>query len=263
MGGFWYRLPWLQATIVAQSGFLAQDDDVLLASPTKVGSTWLKALIPCILANNNDDPLLENHPNDLMPCLEFEVFNTNSNYNASNMTSSTRLFRTHIPYLVLSESIKKSGCKIVYITRDPKDVFVSLWGVNNFGPFHDHVLGYWKESLERPEKILFLRYEEMKRDPRKEVTKLASFLGRPFTNVDEVDKVLGRCSFERLKSLEVNKNGTESWSGIPKSAYFRRGVVGDWENHFTQEMKERLDEITRNKFGGSGLETLQKYLVIN
>ncbi|KAL3534109.1 hypothetical protein ACH5RR_002570 [Cinchona calisaya] len=204
--GFWYTLPWLQAAIAAQSDFIAQDDDVILASPTKAGSTWLKALIPCIMMsnnyNNNDDPLIENHPNDLMPSLEFQIFKTNnSNYynylSNSSTTSSPRLFRTHVPYSMLSESIKKSGCKIVYITRDPKDVFVSLWyfmnsatrrpdgesetepypvekgfdsfcrGVHIFGPFHDHVLEYWKESLARPEKILFLRYEEMKKDPRK------------------------------------------------------------------------------------------------
>ncbi|KAL3526630.1 hypothetical protein ACH5RR_011286 [Cinchona calisaya] len=239
--GFWCRFYWHQAIIAAKSCFLAQDDDVILASPSKAGSTWLKALIPSIMMSNNntDDPLLENHPNDLMPSLEFEVFNINSNYNASNMASSPRLFRTHIPYFALSDSIKKSGCKIVYITRDPKDVFVSLWyfmntkrkpdtdpypseeafdsfcrGVHAYGPFHDHVLGYWNESLERPEKILFLRYEEMKKDPRKEVTKLASFLGRPFANVDEVDEVLGRCSLERLKSLEMNKDGIDPWSEL-------------------------------------------------
>ena len=71
----------------------------------------------------------------------------------------------------------------MYITRDPKDTFVSLWhfinshittmgkgpwpmnedfesfyrGVHAFGSFHDHVLSYWKESLKSPEKILFLR----------------------------------------------------------------------------------------------------------
>lgn len=52
-------------------------------------------------------------------------------------------------------------------------------GVQTFGPFHDHVLVYWEQSLERPEKILFLKYEEMKKYPKKEVRKLASFLGRP------------------------------------------------------------------------------------
>jgi len=30
------------------------------------------------------------------------------------------------------------------------------------GPFWEHVLGYWKESLEKSKKVVILRYEEMK-----------------------------------------------------------------------------------------------------
>lgn len=193
---------------------------------------------------------------------------------------SPRLFRTHLPYTKLPESIKSPGnSKIVYITRNPKDTFVSIWhffnsirtveqgplpliqmfdkfcnGVHAFGPFHDHVLEYWKESVKRPEKILFLKYEELKRDPRGEVKKLALFLGRPFGKEEEVDKALWRCSFERLKSLEVNRNGVDPWCGFPKTAYFRLGVVGDWKNSLTEEMKERLDQITGKKVEGSGLD---------
>ena len=33
-------------------------------------------------------------------------------------------------------------------------------GVIEFGPFWDHMLGYWKESIERPHKVLFLNYVE-------------------------------------------------------------------------------------------------------
>ncbi|KAG5527747.1 hypothetical protein RHGRI_028627 [Rhododendron griersonianum] len=255
--GFWYGLPYLVAAMEAQSSFKDRDDDVLLASSTKTGTTWLKALIPCIM-----DPYarLVNDDDDGMP--------------------SPRLFRTHLPYTKLPESIKSPGnSKIVYITRNPKDTFVSLWhflnsirtveqgplpliqmfdkfcnGVHAFGPFHDHVLEYWKESVKRPEKILFLKYEELKRDPRGEVKKLALFLGRPFGKEEEVDKVLWRCSFERLKSLEVNRNGVDPWAGFPKTAYFRLGVVGDWKNSLTEEMKERLDQITSKKMEGSGLD---------
>lgn len=135
-----------------------------------------------------------------------------------------------------------------------EDVFDSFCkGVQPFGPFHHHALGYWKESLARPDTILFLRYEDMKLYTRGEVTKLASFLGRPFINTDEADRIISRCSLERLKSMQVNKEGCTG-GGLPKSSFFRRGVVGDWKNHLTPEMKERLDEITHKKFQGSGLD---------
>ncbi|XP_059670488.1 cytosolic sulfotransferase 3-like isoform X2 [Cornus florida] len=259
--GFWYRRPHLEAVMEARSSFKARDEDVILASSMKTGTTWLKALIPSIMDPNAR--IVEN-----------------STYNILDMPSP-RLFRTHMPYAMLPDSIKTSGCKIVYITRDPKDTVLSLWhfmnsirkpeerpfplneffesfckGLHPFGPFHDHVLGYWKESMMRPEKILFLRYEDMKRDTSGQVKKLASFLGRPFAKEEEVAKVVWMCSFERLKNLEVNKNGVEPDAGFPKSAYFRLGVVGDWKNSLSMEMKKQLDEITCNKLEGSGLDLL-------
>lgn len=288
--GYWYPIDFLKAAIAAQPGFLARDDDVFLTSSAKTGTTWLKALIPCIMALNRDnidqeedDPLLTNHPNQLMPSIEISIFNPkNLDSDVLNIDEmpSPRLFRTHLPYSKLPESIKNdnSSCKLVYITREPKDVFVSLWhfmnsisnaeprptmdeefdnfckGIHPFGPFHDHVLEYWNESLKKPEKILFLRYEEMKKDPKGQVKKLAEFLDRPFANEEELDNVLWRCSLERLKNLQVNKNGLEPSLGIPKIAYFRNGLVGDGKNSLTKEMQERLDKITREKFEGTGLD---------
>ena len=61
---------------------------------------------------------------------------------------------------------------------------------------------------------------------------------------------------ERLKNLDVNKGtGRSSLTriGIPKASFFRLGVVGDWKNHFTEEMPERLNQLTRMKLQGSGL----------
>ncbi|KAF8378547.1 hypothetical protein HHK36_029890 [Tetracentron sinense] len=117
-------------------------------------------------------------------------------------------------------------------------------GVHPFGSFHDHVLGYWKESLEKPQKILFLKYEELKKEPRAQMKKLASFLGKPFVKEEEVDKVLWRCSFDRLKNLEVNKNGVDPWVGMLHSSYFRLGNIGDWKN----KLHDRYEGATRPNY---------------
>lgn len=283
--GFWYLPRDLEAVMAVQSQFEARDDDVILASSLKTGSTWLKALCFSIMyhQNNidggeNDDPFVKNHPAFYVQTLESQIFVTNSQLDLSGMPSP-RLFHTHMAYSVLPDSIKNSKCKIVYITRNPKDTLVSLWhfansrrtpeegpfpfdkafegfsnGFHPFGPFHDHVLEYWKESLRIPHKILFLKYEELKRNPKEQMKRLASFLGRPIAKEEEADEVVYRCSLERLKNLEVNKNGVDPWNGFNNSSYFRLGAVGDWKSSFTPEMKERLDQITRKKLEGSGLE---------
>ena len=139
-----------------------------------------------------------------------------------------------------------------------EDVFDKFCrGVSLCGPFWDHVLGYWMESLENPEKILFLKYEEMKAEPHVHLKRLAEFLVCPFSQEEEskgvVDGILRLCSFETLSSLEVNKNGKLS-SGEENSAFFRRGEVGDWVNYLTAEMVGRLNRITEEKFHGSGLK---------
>ncbi|PIA50532.1 hypothetical protein AQUCO_01200001v1 [Aquilegia coerulea] len=278
--GSWYLPPVIEGALAAQSLFEARDDDIIIASSLKVGTTWLKSLVPSILncpqVNDDNDPLIRNNPHGVVPTLELQVFPKKQDITT---LPSPRIFHTHLPYNCLPDSIKNSNCKIVYIARNPKDVFVSLWhfmnklrtqeqgpfpideafesfcnGVHFYGPYLDHVLEYWNNSRTLPNKILFLKYEEMRRNPREHVGKLASFLGKSFANNEELDNVLWRSSFERLKNLEVNKSGSIFNSGFPKSSFFRLGTTGDWKNYFTPEMQERLDEVVHLKCEGSGLD---------
>ena len=48
-----------------------------------------------------------------------------------------------------------------------RDAFEFLCeGLSIFGPYWDHVLGYWRASLESLERILFLKYEDLKKRMR-------------------------------------------------------------------------------------------------
>uniref|UniRef100_A0A6N2KGF7 Sulfotransferase n=1 Tax=Salix viminalis TaxID=40686 RepID=A0A6N2KGF7_SALVM len=197
---------------------------------------------------------------------------------------SPRIFSSHSHYETLPPSIRDSGCKIVYICRNPLDQLVSSFhfvgkfkfkrenvkpltsidedfdnvclGIRSFGPFWDSVLGYWKASLERPDKVLFLKYEDLKEDIIFYLKKVAEFLGIPFTEKEEKDGVIEEisrlCSFDNLRNLEVNKNGVHLW-GTPNSAFFRKAKVGDWCNDLTPSMAERFLKIVEEKLAGSGL----------
>ncbi|KAK7838717.1 flavonol sulfotransferase-like [Quercus suber] len=48
-------------------------------------------------------------------------------HNSFHRNLDTPLVGTHVPYTSLPKSIIDSRCKIIYICRDPKDAFVSLW----------------------------------------------------------------------------------------------------------------------------------------
>ena len=115
--------------------------------------------------------------------------------------------------------------------------------------------------MESPDKVLFLTYEETKKEPSACIKKIAEFLGQPISKEEEqsstesvVEEILKLCSIENLRSLKVNNNGVLNFSKeivIKNNDFYREGRVGDWEKHLTKEMIECLDHITLNKFGGA------------
>ncbi|KAG5551903.1 hypothetical protein RHGRI_010122 [Rhododendron griersonianum] len=122
---------------------------------------------------------------------------------------------------------------------------------SGYGPFWNHVLGYWNASMECPQRIFFLRYEELKKETL--INVMAEFLGQPFSMEEErkrvVEEIIKLCRFKRLSNLEVNKNG--SLNAFTKNdMFFRKGEVGDWSNHLTTQMAESLDQITNEKLHG-------------
>jgi estrone sulfotransferase len=118
------------------------------------------------------------------------------------------------------------------------------------------MLGYFKESIARPNNILFLKYEDLKEDINFYVKKIADFLGCPFTLEEEnngvIDDIINLCSFEKMKELEANKFGVTGWK-IEKKDYFRKAEVGDWINYLSPTMIEKLSKIIEEKLSGSNL----------
>nr|GLL22092.1 flavonol sulfotransferase-like [Ipomoea trifida] len=188
--GFWFYSPFLEGIISVQQSFQAQPGDIVLCSAPKTGTTWLKALAFAIVTrdrfdglsdNNNNHPLFNAVPHDCIPFLEVDLVEN------KRKDPEMPLLSTHLPFSSLPKCIISKDCKMVYICRDPKDTFVSYWhylqralpggqhdhvvkwlslekefemfcdGSSVYGPYWDHVLGYWKASFERPDNVLFLK----------------------------------------------------------------------------------------------------------
>ncbi|KAL6613764.1 hypothetical protein ACP70R_036034 [Stipagrostis hirtigluma subsp. patula] len=281
---YWIRPRFVENIMRLHNSFKARREDTILVTNPKCGTTWLQALAFAIVNRSrygfDNHPLLFRHPKEAVPSLEIPK---GVDLNYVETLPSPRILFTHMPLSLLPESIVGCGCRFVYLCRDPKDVFVSRWhfenrittgqeidlenafnmfceGISPFGPFWDHCLEYWRESTARPSTVLFLRYEELMSEPVKHVKRLAEFLGVPFTSKEEEDgipdEVVKLCSFDKLSGLKVNQTGhfvqTENVV-IGKSVFFRRGSVGDWVNHMSQEMGRKLDYIMEEKLKGSGL----------
>jgi hypothetical protein len=136
-----------------------------------------------------------------------------------------------------------------------------------FEPIWEHCLGYWDLSVREPNNVLFLKYDEIMAQPARHVRMLAEFLGVPFTIEEEsgevVEEVVRLCS--NLKNMSVNSDGVvvDQIGAIPTkiSMFFRRGGVGDWENHLTEEMARRLDRVSKEKLRGSDLTFHNLFLI--
>ncbi|KAI3932456.1 hypothetical protein MKW92_014345 [Papaver armeniacum] len=232
--------------------------------------------------------------------LDFTKSSSNNHDDSTCRLIATHIPYTSLPDSVIDRAI---NCKIVYICRNPQDTFISTWhfinkmrtlpesnnkstpplsktktntplsiedafelfcsGVSDFGPYWDHVLGYWKGSLETPCKVLFLKYEDLKKEPEPQLKKLAEFLGHSFSMEEEsqgvIKEILSLCCFQHMKNLDVNKSGKILSNSIANKDIFRKGEVGDWKNYLTPKMVERLDRLMEEKLCGSGL-TFQNYI---
>lgn len=282
--GFWFYLPYLLGTRKVLSDFKPLSSDVILASFPKTGTTWLKSLLFSIIYRSSKESLRVKNPHDLIPTLETQLYLPHvaipdfASTTSSSSETGSRIFSTHLPYQIFAETLNSSACKIVYVSRKPKDTLISFWhflnrtkkfreqacplelavdhfsnGTVPFGPYYNHVLGYRNVSLEKPQKVFFITYEGLKDDPKTQVKRLAEFLGCPFQGNDEGEKeledIVRNCSFETLSNLEVNKSDDLLRNFmLPYNSFFRKGQVGDHLNFLKPEMIERIDAITKEKF---------------
>ncbi|KAL8055881.1 hypothetical protein ABFX02_04G083700 [Erythranthe guttata] len=286
---FWFPIMFFRPVLSAQKNFQAKDSDIILSTLPNSGSTWLKALTFSIANRGvhtiDQTPLLTSHPQALVPFLEFDLFWDEENPNLDHLSTTTnkspRIFSTHIPFKTLSDSIRESKCKIIYLCRNPLDQFISFRqfllanfgkeaeplgldetfdmfcsGIQPFGPFWEHMLVYWNAHSENPGKVLFLKYEDLKEDVVSNIKKIGEFLGCPFSSEEEekgvMEEIAKICSFESLKNMKANKNG-HVYGVVKKSSFFRKGVVGDWSSYLTPAMAERMKKLMEDKFRGSGL----------
>ncbi|XP_057792543.1 cytosolic sulfotransferase 17-like [Salvia miltiorrhiza] len=281
VGGFWLLPQFIQSIYRVVKHFKPIPSDIILASYPKTGTTWLKSLVFSIIHRCSKHRLSTNHPHELIPTLEVQVYATQTIPCINTDHQSSRIFSTHIPYQLLSETLDSSECRVVYVTRNPKDTLVSTWhfvnkwdkargdpwpldvaidkfcdGETPCGPYYDHVMGYKRLSLERPKNVFFVTYEELRTNPITHVKKLAEFLGCPFEGEDEeeqVQEVVNICSFEVLSNYEVNKSeDSPTWFQLPYNSFFRKGNIGDHTNYLNDVTIERIDALTREKFHSLG-----------
>ena len=85
---------------------------------------------------------------------------------------------------------------------------------------------------------------------------ICDFIGHPLSN-DKIDLIAGQCSFESMKSnTMVNREvlPVGDLFDMSQSKFMRKGIIGDWRNHFSDEESAQFDELYRDRLRDIGLD---------
>jgi hypothetical protein len=249
--------------------FVVENGDIFVVTYPRSGTTWTEQIVHLLLNKGEQG---EQRLTDAVPWLETLPHRPNGMIEFLKTMPSPRRFTSHLPHPLMPPLDNKTA-KIIYVARNPKDVAISTYFHNQSklgyegtweehfqeflngdvgcGPYFDHILHWWQAS-QKDQRILFMKYEDMKHDHAGHVARIASFLDM---EVDSqlIDTVVTLSGFQSMKS-----NETTNFDWIPQKAdkpkHFRKGDIGDWKNYFSPEQSQQMDDLVMKKMKGSGLQ---------
>ncbi|XP_025098776.1 sulfotransferase family cytosolic 1B member 1-like isoform X2 [Pomacea canaliculata] len=238
------------------NNFDLRPDDVIIAGYMRSGNNWLHQMIYMLLEGTLDPPPL---------------FGSDSNVNLEFATDTRqvlppvkpRALYTHLLFKDLPKVVTEKKVKVVHITRNLKDVFVSFYCLAEkfplrpyyppwpeflstmlddgvwYGDVFDHVTSWEKAIDDHPEHPFYcVTYEELTQNGVDQLENIDQFLetnrGRPFCQT-----VVEKCHINNMANLRLARDTESDWTMI-----FRKGVVGDWKNWFTVAQNEEFEEVT-------------------
>uniref|UniRef100_A0A671VH12 Sulfotransferase n=1 Tax=Sparus aurata TaxID=8175 RepID=A0A671VH12_SPAAU len=223
--------------------FSFRQDDILVATYPKSGTTWMQEIAPLIMSGG-DPASVDTLPNwDRVPWLEEQrscVLNL-------EQRPSPRMFATHFHYNMMPPSFFEAKPKVIYVMRNPKDVFTSSFHYYGIASYLEPSTELWLNAEDK-ERILYISYEEMKMDLRDSVSRIAQFLEKSL-DAEVIEKIADRCLFKNMKQNKMSNYSTvpREFLDQTKSEFLRKGIVGDWKNQLTVAEAEHFDAVYKDQ----------------
>ncbi len=261
------------------NGFEFRDDDVVIATYAKSGTTWVQQIVAQLIFKGAENLEVA----EMSPWLDLRVPPKEVKLPAVAAQTHRRFLKTHLPVDALVFSPK---AKYLYIGRDGRDVVWSMynhhananelwyqalndtpgligppiakppadvrqyfqdWLDRDGHPFWENVRSWWE--IRQLPNLLLLHYAELKADLPAQIRRIAAFLGIP---IDERrwPVMLEHCSFEYMK-----RNATKSvplggafWDGGAQT-FVHKGTNGRWRDTLTEADCQWYEETARRELG--------------
>lgn len=166
-----------------------------------------------------------------------------------------RIIKSHRPYTVLYS-------RVIYIYRDPRDVVIAYYfhhkkyqeefdtsmesyirefieGTNSpFGAWDKHLRSWLKSPLLKKNKLLILKYEDLKSDRFCSLKKISGFLSLN-SGDKEIEQAMESSNFDPIqKNEKLQSVAFENLESLNEKTGFGQFEESEWENHFTPELRK-------------------------
>ncbi len=263
------------------NGFAFRDDDVIVATYAKSGTTWTQQIVGQILFDGGEDvPISE-----ISPWLDLRIMLPDTKDKLAAQTHR-RVIKTHLPLDALVFSPK---AKYIYIARDGRDVVWSMYNHHasanelwyqalNMTPglvgspiekpnpdIHQYFLDWlekdgvpfwsfweniatWWEARDLPN-VRLIHFNRLKADLEGEMRKLADFLQVDIAE-DRWPVLVEHCGFDWMKAHaeKVAPLGGAIFEG-GAGKFINKGVNGRWRDVLTAEDNAAYETMAAEKLG--------------
>ena len=246
--------------------FTFRDDDIIVSTYGKSGTTWTQQIVGQILSGGAPDIDI----GAVSPWVDLRVPPRAEKLAAIEAQTHRRFLKTHLPVDALVYSPR---AKYIYIGRDGRDV---VWSMHNhhaqanalwyealndtpgrhgppieppsgtirdyfldwlardghpFWPFWENVRSWW--AIRHLPNLLMVHFDDLKADLPGEARRIAAFLGVPVEE-DRWSAILEHCSFAWMKAHagQAAPLGGVFWDGGAQT-FINKGTNGRWRDTLT------------------------------
>jgi hypothetical protein len=226
-----------------QAEFGEADSDIHVSTFSKSGTTWCQIILYQLTTSGSMD---FDHLFDISPWVWYAAMREV----APAVVPSPRILKSHDDYRRFR---RKPRGRVIFVVRDGRDVCVSLYHHRrNFKRYEGTFDEFFEEFLHDPEynwfdhirpwlvndagvPIHYVRYEDLKRDFRGTVLKMAEFCDIPVDG-EIMARTCERSSFQSMKAHDAQLGPRNThFEGVadspyhvkPDTQFIRRGEVGD------------------------------------